>query len=252
MKACERADRELYGGIMTTTKLVLSAAIIGVVAIATFATTAFAWHPKGVITKKVQNVTSSSVLSEADTAAQAVAAKPGDTLKYVIEIRNDGAPDSKGYNDMAKTVMTDTLPAGIELISNPAQRTITENIGLIKPGQKVTKEYLVKVTSKTDGSITNTACFTGDSTVNDSPQKGCNPAVVTVTVPEEPKTPEVPVVVTKPKTPATPVAMPAELPKTGTGEDMLVSVFALGIVSYLAYRFIQSKRELTNAQLNVR
>lgn len=238
---------------MTTTKLVLSAIIIGVVSMATLATTAFAWHPKGVITKKVQNVTSSSVLSEADTVAQAVTAKPGDTLKYVIEIRNDGAPDSKGYNDMAKTVMTDTLPAGIELVSNPAQRTITENIGLIKPGQKVTKEYLVKVTSKTDGAITNTACFTGDSTVNDSPQKGCNPAVVTVTVPEEPKTPEVPAVVTpKPKTPATPVAMPAELPKTGAGEDMLVSVFALGIVSYLAYRFVQSKRELSDAQLNVR
>lgn len=231
---------------MTTTKLILSATIISVVAMATLASTAFAWHPKGVITKKVQNVTSSSVLSEADTAAQAVAAKPGDTLKYVIEIRNDGTPDSRGYNDMAKTVMTDTLPAGIELVSNPAQRTITENIGLIKPGQKVTKEYLVKVTSKTNGSITNTACFTGDSTANDNPQEGCNPAVVTVTVPEEPKTPAV--VTPKPKTPATPV----ELPKTGAGEDMLVSVFALGVVSYLAYRFIQSKRELSDAQLNIR
>ena len=66
---------------MTTTKLILSATIISVVAMATLASTAFAWHPKGVITKKVQNVTSSSVLSEADTAEQAVAAKPGDTLK---------------------------------------------------------------------------------------------------------------------------------------------------------------------------
>ena len=147
---------------------------------------------------------------------------------------------------MAKTVMTDTLPAGLELVSNPAQRTITENIGLIKPGQKVTKEYLVKVTSKTNGSITNTACFTGDSTANDNPQEGCNPAVVTVTVPEEPKTPAV--VTPKPKTPATPV----ELPKTGAGEDMLVSVFALGVISYLAYRFIQSKRELSDVQLNIR
>jgi uncharacterized repeat protein (TIGR01451 family) len=228
--------------------VLLSAGVIGAITIAGLTTTAYAWHPKGVISKKVQNITTSSALSEADTAAQAVAAKPGDTLKYVIEVRNDGAADSKGYNDMAKTVMTDTLPSGVELASNPTQRQITENLGLIKPGQKVVKEYLVKVTAASNGTIQNTACFTGDSTANDNPQKGCNPAVIKVTVPPKP---EVPVVVTptpeKPTPTPTPV-MPVELPRTGIAENVLLSTLGLGLVSYAAYRYIASKRELGNVE----
>jgi uncharacterized repeat protein (TIGR01451 family) len=231
---------------MNINKVVVSAALIAVISVAGIATNAFAWHPQGVITKKVQNVTTSSALSEADTTSAAVAAKPGDTLKYVIEIRNDGAADSKGYNDMAKTVMTDTLPAGIELVSNPTQRTITENIGLIKPGQKVTKEYTVKVTAKQNGAITNTACFTGDSTANDNPQKGCNPAVVTVTVPPV-VTPPVVTTPETPKTPETPVEIPAELPKTGMAENVLVSVFTVGVAAYAVQRYIASRRELNSA-----
>lgn len=244
---------------MKINKLLLGTGI-AVAAASTISLAAFAWHPKGVITKKVQNVTTGSALSEADSANSAVAAKPGDTLKYVIEIRNDAAPADKNYNDMAKTVMTDTLPAGIELVSSPDQRTITENIGTLKPGQKVTKEYLVKVTAKTNGSITNTACFTGDSPVNDNPQKGCNPAVVTVTVPEvppatpeEPEVPEVPVTPETPETPEAPAPapeMPAELPKTGSGANIALITILLGVTVYAAYRFIQSKRELTDTQLN--
>jgi uncharacterized repeat protein (TIGR01451 family) len=230
---------------MKISTVLLSAGVIGAITIAGLTTTAYAWHPKGVISKKVQNVTTSSALSEADTAAQAVAAKPGDTLKYVIEIRNDGAADSKGYNDMAKTVMTDTLPSGVELVSNPSQRQITENLGLLKPGQKVVKEYLVKVTASKDGSIQNTACFTGDSTANDNPQKGCNPAVVTVTVP--PKT-EPPVVITPtPKTPTPP--MPVELPRTGATENIILSTLGLGFLSYVAYRYLESERKLSHKNL---
>lgn len=224
------------------------AGVIGVVAIAGLSSTAFAWHPKGVITKKVQNVTAGSALSEADTAAQAVAAKPGDILKYVIEVRNDGAADSKGYNDMAKTVMTDTLPSGIELVNEPSKRQITENLGLIKPGQKITKEYSVKVTASKNGTIQNTACFTGDSTANDNPQKGCNPANVTVTVPEKP----VPVTTTpKPATPASTVSMPAELPKTGA-ENILASVAIIGAAWYAIHRYVASRRALTKAHLQIR
>lgn len=229
-----------------TNKLILGVAISAIVA-STFAYSAYAWHPVGVITKKVQNITSESTLSEADTVANAVTAKPGDTLKYVIEIRNDGKADDKGYNDMAKTVMTDTLPAGIELVGNPTQRTITENIGLIKPGQKVTKTYLVKVTASQNGAITNTACFTGDSTVNDSPQKGCNPAVVKVTVPEV-ETPKIPETPTTPETPETPTTetpaaeMPAELPQTGAGSTIILMTLGLGVMSYAIHRFILSRR----------
>jgi uncharacterized repeat protein (TIGR01451 family) len=238
---------------MNVSKVLLSAGVIGAITIAGLTTTAFAWHPKGVITKKVMNVTTSSVLSEADTVAQAIAAKPGDTLKYVIEVSNDGAADSKGYNDMAKTVMTDTLPTGVELVSNPTQRTITENLGTLKPGQKVTKEYLVKVVAKTNGSIQNTACFTGDSTANDNPQKGCNPAVVTVTVPPVVTPPVVtPPVVTPPATTTpTPVEIPAELPQTGAGESILVGSIALGAIAYAAYRFVESKRNLASARTQI-
>jgi len=221
--------------------VLLSAAIISTLTIASISTTAFAWHPKGVITKKVQNVTTSSALSEADTAGTAVAAKPGDTLKYVIEVRNDGAADSKGYNDMAKTIMTDTLPSGVELASNPAQRQITENLGLIKPGQKVTKEYLVKVTASKTGTIQNTACFTGDSTANDNPQQGCNPAVIVVTIP---KTPDVPITPITPETPAPTPEIPAELPRTGLGENVVAATVVLGAGVYAAYRYAASKREL--------
>lgn len=229
-------------------KLALAVGVTSIVTLATLTNTAYAWHPKGAIVKKVQNITTNSALGDADTAATAVAAKPGDTLKYVIEVRNDGKPDSKGYNDMAKTVMTDTLPAGVELASNPAQRQITENLGLLKPGQVITKEYLVKVTAKQNGTITNTACFTGDSTANDAPQKGCNPAVVTVTVP---KTPEPPVTPENPKTPETPAPeLPAELPKTGLGENILASTLAVGIAAYAIYRYAQSRRDLNDALIN--
>lgn len=236
---------------MTINKLILGVSLATVITASTFAYSALAWHPNGVIVKKVQNVTTGSALSDADSKSTAVSAKPGDTLKYVIEVSNTGASDNKGYNDMAKTVMTDTLPAGVELVSNPTQRTITENIGLIKPGAKVTKEYLVKVTSKTDETITNTACFTGNSTANDNPQKGCNPAVVTVTVPPvvtPPVTPETPATTT-PQTPETPVVeMPAELPHTGATENIF-AFLVLGTAAYAAYHYVQSRRELTKVHL---
>jgi uncharacterized repeat protein (TIGR01451 family) len=231
---------------MKVSKVLLSAGLIGIISIASLASTAYAWHPKGSITKKVQNITTGSALSEADTTAAAVVAKPGDTLKYVIEVSNTGAADSKGYNDMAKTVMTDTLPAGIALVSNPAQRQISENLGTIKPGKSVTKEYLVKVTSETAGAIENTACFTGDSTANDNPQHGCNPAVVTITIPEVPVTTTPP---ETPKTPETPVTeTPVELPHTGIAENVIFSSFALGLLVYVAYIYVSSRRSLTRTE----
>ena len=223
---------------MKRTNVILAAAVVTIVAVGGLSTSAFAWHPKGVIVKKVQNITTGSALSDADTAAQAVTAKPGDTLKYVIEVRNDGAADSKGYNDMAKTVMTDTLPAGVELVGSPAQRQITENLGLIKPGQKVTKEYAVKVTANTAGTIENKACFTGNSTANDNPQSGCNPAVVKVTIPTPP--------VTTTPTPKLPVVdMPVELPKTGAAENVFLAAITLGALFYAISRYVVSKRDLS-------
>jgi uncharacterized repeat protein (TIGR01451 family) len=239
---------------MNVNKVLLGAGIIGVISIVGLATTAMAWHPKGAITKKVQNVTTGSALSEADTATQATAAKPGDTLKYVIEVSNVGAADSHGYNDMAKTVMKDTLPAGIALASNPSQRQITENLGTIKPGKSVVKEYLVKVTASTNGSIKNEACFTGNSTANDNPQQGCNPAYVNITIPTVPPvitTPETPVTPETPEVPATPVVeLPAELPHTGMTQNIIVSVIAIGLAAYAVQRYVTSRRDLMRTLLN--
>jgi uncharacterized repeat protein (TIGR01451 family) len=202
--------------------------------------TASAWHPEGKIVKKVQNVTSKSELMDANTAKDAVAAKPGDILTYVITVSNAQTNDD-GKNDMTNTVLTDTLPAGVELVSNPTQRTITENLGTIKPKQSVTKQYQVKVTADKDTVITNKACFTGNTAVNDNPQSGCEEAVVKVTVPapeqpttppttpETPKAPETP----KPETPA-PTAPEQPLPSTGPA-GALTLAFIASLGGYLFY-----------------
>ena len=218
------------------------------------ASPALAWHPKGEITKYVQNQTTGSTLADANSASAAITAKPGDVLKYIIEVRNTGAASSNGSNDMAFVKLTDTLPAGVELVSNPAQRTISESLGTIKPGQKVTKEYQVKVTSQKDGDvITNKACFTGDSTVKDNPQSGCDNAVVKVNVPEEtkPETPVTPTTPTKetPTTPETTVPQTVEtLPETGASiANILIEFAVLSAIGYAAYRFVQSKRAVIAA-----
>lgn len=208
-----------------------------------------AWHPKGTIKKEVQNQTTSSALSDANTAQTAVAAKPGDMLKYVITVSNTGSPASNNHNDMVKTVMTDTLPAGVELASNAAQRQITENLGTIKPGQSVKKEYIVKVTSDKNSTVENKACFTGDSEVNDNPQKGCDTANVKVTVPEKPVTTPNPTPTptpTQPQVLSTKTETPAVLPETGP-EALLGGAASLSALAYGANAYLRSKRELVRA-----
>lgn len=231
---------------MSKVKLAMSMVSASVVTAAIIASPALAWHPKGVIVKYVENTTTASAKSDANDAAHAVAAKPGDVLKYTIVVSNNGDASSNGYNDMAKTVMTDTLPAGVELVSNPSTRTISENLGLIKPGQSVTKEYLVKVTADKDGTIENKACFTGNSTANDNPQSGCDVADVKVTVPqtppEQPKTPETP---QQPTTPA-PVAQ-QELPDTASGVA-LGGLTGAGTIGIAGYQYLRSKRNLKNVR----
>lgn len=225
---------------MKNLKLFTAAGVASVVLAATLTGTTYAWHPKGTIVKYVQNTTTGSTLADANTESSAVDAKPGDTLKYVIKVSNTGSPSSNGWNDMAFTVLKDTLPIGVELVSDATKRQITENLGTIKPGKSVTKEYTVKVTSTTNGDVvTNKACFTGDSTVNDNPQKGCDDAVVKVSVPEVPEEPETPVTPATPETPETPVApeQPETLPNAGAGNVIVIGAVlsALGYAGYLTY-----------------
>ena len=222
-------------------KVSLLAVALGVGASLVVAQPALAWHPEVDVIKKVQNVTAQSALADANTNGAAVATKPGDTLKYVIEISNPAKPASNKYNDLVKVVVSDTLPAGIELVSNPAQRKITENIDRLVPGQKVTKEYLVKVTSKTNGAyIDNKVCAEGNSEANDAYRKDCDNAIVKVNVPEEPKKPEEPK--EEPKTPEVPKEeTPAVLPATGP-ETFAVTGLGISAAAYGAVRAARSKR----------
>jgi len=221
---------------MTKLKIVIAAGLAtGVLALSTISP-ALAWEPKGIIVKKVQDQTTNSALVDADSAKDALSVNKGDILKYVITVSNVGTPSENGHNDMANTKITDTLPAGVELVSDPTQRTITADLGLIKPGKSVTKEYLVRVTSTTNGAIVeNKACFTGNSTVNDNPQHDCNLAVVKVIVPvQEPP-------VTPPKVLG--VQTPPKLPATGP-EQLIASAAGLSAVGYGASAYIRSKRNL--------
>jgi len=211
---------------MKRVSLLASASVTSILAVSAVAVPAYAWHPKGTIVKYVANQTTGTTKSDANTNETAVGAAPGDVLVYTITVSNTGASSSDGLNDMADTVLTDALPTGVELVSNPATRTISENLGTITPGSSVTKTYTVKVTSETDGaSITNNACFTGNSTVSDNPQSGCDVAIVKVHVPEKP-----------PITPPTPEQpQPTALPDTGS--TALTSAVSVGIAGTLGFAF---------------
>jgi uncharacterized repeat protein (TIGR01451 family) len=225
-------------------KTIAISGIVSLGLVGAIATPAFAWHPEGTIIKKVQNVTSKSDLSDANDAGSAVAAKPGDILNYVITVSNAQTSDD-GKNDMVNTVLKDTLPDGVEFVSNPSERTITENLGTLKPKQSVTKQYQVKVTATKDVVITNKACFTGNSAANDNAQSGCDNAVVKVTVPETPTppvtpptTPTAPTTPETPSTPSTPTeTTPTALPSTGPA-----STIALALVSVAAGYIFYMKR----------
>ena len=231
---------------MKKAKLFASALFVSMLSVAVVATPALAWHPKGAIVKYVENQTTGSAMSDANDAATAVAAKPGDVLKYTIEIRNDGKPDDgTGYNDMAGVVLTDTLPDGVELVSDPSTKTITANLGTIKPGDKVVKEYLVKVTADKDGLIENKACFTGDSTVNDNPQQGCDIADVVVTVPVE-ETPVTGTPIEETPVEETPAEdTPEILPNTGA-LNWVGGIAGISSIGYASFNYLRAKRNLRN------
>lgn len=222
------------------------------------ASPAFAWEPQGKIVKEVQNVTQSSQLADANTAEQAVAAKPGDTLKYVITVRNDGKADSRGWNDMYYTKVVDQLPEGLELTDGQAGK----DLGVIKAKDSKSYSFTVKVTAQQDNSvICNTAKFTGDSEIRDRSQSGEDKACVKVSVPPAPEEPEVPVTPEEPVTPEvpetpvtpeepeapkpeTPVGKgetPKEIPSTGPGAA-LSAILGAGSLAGATSAYLRSRR----------
>jgi uncharacterized repeat protein (TIGR01451 family) len=227
---------------MKSLKLLAVASVTGVVLAGSLSGTVYAWHPEVKITKYVTNVTANGQMADANDTASAVATKPGDTIKYTIVIENPAKAAQNEWNDLHFTKMTDKLPAGVELVSDATKRQITEDLGVLKPGAKVTKEYTLKVTSTKDNDVvSNEACVTGDSKVKDAPRKDCDIAVIKVkvppVVPEPPKTPEQPKVT---PTPTTPQVLPATGPANivaGAG-----AVTALGYAGNLLRLKLRNKR----------
>lgn len=209
---------------MKSLKILALATVSGVILAGSMTATTYAWHPQVKITKYVTNVTTGSAMADANDTSSAVSTKPGDTIKYTMVVENPASPASNGHNDLHFTKMTDTLPAGVELTSDAAKRQITEDLGVLKPGQKITKEYTLKVTSTKDGKvIVNEACVTGDSEVKDSPEKDCDTAVIKVKVPTPP---------TPPPTTQPPKEEPKVLPATGP-EGALAGVGAVTALGYV-------------------
>ncbi len=200
-------------------KPILGALVVGIMSVAgvQYLGISLAWNPQGTIKKSVQNVTTNGPVVDANNASSAVIAKPGDTLNYIIVVSNVAPNAANHDNDMAFTVMTDTLPTGIQLVSDPTKRTITENLGTILPGKSVTKTYQVKVVATTNNAlIENKACFNADSVVKDNPQNGCDIAIIKTQVPPTPPPTPTPPTPTPPTpTPPTPTP-PTPTPPTPT------------------------------------
>lgn len=223
----------LAGVAVTSAALVLSVA-----------SPVLAWHPKGKIVKEVQNVTQNGQLMDANTAESAVSVHPGDTVKFVITVRNDGTPHNQGHNDMHYTKVADQLPEGLELLDGVTNK----DLGLLKPGESKKVEFTAKVTADEDNSvICNTGKFTGNSKVNDAPQKGQDDACVVVTVPPTPEEPEEPEVPETPETPETPEQpkkeTPKELPSTGPAE-LVAGIIGASSLAGATSAYLRSRRSL--------
>jgi len=196
-----------------------NASVASILVATLFASPVFACTPVGSIVKEVQDQTTGSTTETASTAATALSVNTGDTLVYTITIANSGAVTSNGENNMENVTLTDNLPSGVQLESNPTQTTITEDLGTVAAGASVTKTYAVKVTGTTNGGlITNTACYTGQSTNNDDNQQGCDSAIVKVAVPTPTPTPT--------PTPITPTTMP-DTGNTAFSTSLLVVTVAI-------------------------
>lgn len=206
---------------------------------------ASACHPKGTITKSVQNVTAQGTSKDANSIQDAVGAKQNDVLRYTVTIKNSGDKSSKGDNDMINVVLTDTLPAGVSLVANSSQRTISEKIGTVAAGSSITKTYDVTVTSSTDKAvIKNKACFTADSKIAKNAVNGCDEANVVVSVPVvivPTPVPNTPAPVTTAATTTSVQPVPARLPNTGVGTNIIMVGMITSLIGYIGSRLYVRK-----------
>ncbi len=228
---------------MKSAKILAQSGIVGLGLATLIVAPVFACHPNGVINKTVEDVTTSSGLQHANSNTSALVVNSGDTLQYVVTVSNTGAAASNGDDDMLNTVLTDTLPSGVSLVSDPSETTITASLDTIKPGQKVTETYEVKVTSDQDGAyLTNKACFVGKSGDNNvNPQSGCDIAIVKVHVPPTPTPIPTPTPTPTPiPTPIPTPSAPTSLPNTGPGD--VIGLAAVVTIASTAFSYFRRGR----------
>lgn len=196
------------------------------------AVVAAAQDPKVVMTLSVQNQTTNSTISDANTVDSALAVKNGDILKYVATITNDADAAENGDNDFMSTKVISDLPAGLELVHKPSDREINIDIGTIAPKKTITETFTVRVTANNGESIESKACFTGRYEVKNKTQSNCESAFIAVAD----ATPA-PIKEEKPAaTPATPVQSTekAQEPSNTTGKGDLPTTGPSDIIAPLA------------------
>lgn len=207
-----------------------------------------AWHPQAEITKSVQDVTSNSqtvsamaavnIYKKTDNqiASQVLTVAPGDTLKYIVVVKDPAPAASNKYDDFANAKIIDTLPQGVQQTNSTA---LEQAVNDIAPGQQKSYEYDVKVTDQTNAAIlTNKACVTGSSANNDvTGLEACASVSVKVTVPPVPAPTPTPTPAPSP----TPT-QPTSLPNTGAGNAIFPIAGMTIAISYVIY-LIRMKRK---------
>jgi uncharacterized repeat protein (TIGR01451 family) len=219
-------------------KLVSFVASLTMAAVFSNTPTVQAWHPVGSISKTVQNTNALNVAPvEANTDETAVAVKTGDIVRYTITISNKASANNRGYNDLAFIKVTDKVPEGLEAVDNPSQRTISFELDNLVPGKSASKTIDMKVVSKTNKLVvSNEACYTADSLVNDQPQSGCDMAKVRLNIPQTSSTSTIK------SEPVVKAVATTTLPKTGVS-NVFVTGFGFGIMAY-GVSLVRERRKL--------
>jgi len=213
---------------MKKVSMLATASVTGVVLAGIIASPVLACYPQGKIVKTVQDNTTNSAVEDANTTSTALSVNQGDTLTYTVTVSNQETQEGDQHQaDMTNVMLTDTLPAGVQLVSDPSETTITENLGTIAANGKITRQYQVKVTAAQNGAVlTNEACYTSGSNLGKSyDQQGCDVAIVIVNVPVQPTSPSSP----SAPAPQAPTTMP------DTGSTALSASLFVGSAAVLAY-----------------
>ena len=133
---------------MKKVTLFANASIASIAAATIIAAPVFACKPVGSIVKSVQDQTTNSATVSSNKASNALSVNAGDTLVYTITVKNSGAAESNGDDDMLNVQLSDALPTGVQLVSNPTETKISESLGTIKRVTALRSLTLLKLPTK--------------------------------------------------------------------------------------------------------